>query len=70
LLTIDIRDKFMGPETTTEAEAVETFCAVVRNQSESFKAMRRSDVTAPMDFAIVTGWQVSHLICSLFCNPL
>jgi fatty acid synthase subunit beta len=55
LPTIDIRDKFTGPEATTEAEAVETFCAVVGNQSESFKAVRRSDVTAPMDFAIVTG---------------
>jgi fatty acid synthase subunit alpha, fungi type len=35
-----------------------------------FKVMRSSDVTAPMDFAIVTGWQVSLLIRSLFHNPL
>jgi fatty acid synthase subunit alpha, fungi type len=59
LPTIDIRDKYTGPEVIIEAEAVETFCAVVGNQSESFKAVRRSDATAPMDFAIVTGWQVS-----------
>jgi fatty acid synthase subunit alpha, fungi type len=68
LPTIDIRDKFTGPEVIIEAEAVETFCAVVGNQSESFKAVRRSDATVPMDFAIITGWQVSHLFRSLFRN--
>ena len=45
----------MGPEVTIEAEAVEMFCAVVGNQSESFKAVRRSDATVRIDsFAIVT----------------
>ena len=29
---IDIRDKFMGPQITIEAGAIETFCAVVGNQ--------------------------------------
>jgi fatty acid synthase subunit alpha len=74
LPTIDIRDKFTGPEVTIEAEAVETFCAVVGNQSESFKVARSSDATAPMDFAIVTGSQtlgqstsISQLITKL--NP-
>ena len=56
---IDIREKFTGPEITIEANDVETFCAVVGNQGESFKTVRNSDVKAPMDFAIVTGWQVS-----------
>jgi fatty acid synthase subunit alpha, fungi type len=58
---IDIRDKFTGPETTVEAGAVEAFCAIVGNQGESFKTVRNSDAKAPMDFAIVTGWQVSLL---------
>jgi fatty acid synthase subunit alpha, fungi type len=52
LPTIDIRDKFMGPEVTIETEI---FCAVVGNQSERIKAVRRSDATATMDFAIVSG---------------
>jgi fatty acid synthase subunit alpha len=39
---IDIKDKFTGPEITIEASAVETFCAVVGNQGESFKTMRNS----------------------------
>jgi hypothetical protein len=34
LPTIDIRDKFTGPEVSIEAEAVEKFCAVVGNQGE------------------------------------
>jgi fatty acid synthase subunit beta len=59
---IDIREKFTGPEITIEASAVETFCAIIENQGESFKTARTTDVKAPMDFAIVTGWQVSILI--------
>ena len=58
---IDIREKFTGPEVTIEADAVETFCAVVGNQGECFKTARSSDVKAPMDFAIVAGWQVNVL---------
>jgi len=34
---------------------IEKFCTVV---GESFKSARNTDVMAPMDFAIVTGWQV------------
>lgn len=55
---IDIRDKFVGPEITISAEDIERFCAVVGNSDESFKAARNGQVQAPMDFAIVTGWQV------------
>ncbi|CUA68512.1 fatty acid synthase subunit beta, fungi type [Rhizoctonia solani] len=54
---IDIRDTFVGPEVTITAEAVERFCAVVGNQGEQFKSARYERVQAPMDFAIVTGWQ-------------
>ncbi|KAJ7019830.1 fatty acid synthase [Mycena alexandri] len=54
---IDIRETFHGPEVTIEASAVEQFCAVVGNQGESFKTVRNDQVSAPMDFAIVTGWQ-------------
>ncbi|KAG8770032.1 3-oxoacyl-[acyl-carrier-protein] synthase, partial [Ceratobasidium sp. 428] len=54
---IDIRDTFAGPEVTITAEAVERFCAVVGNQGEQFKSVRNERVQAPMDFAIVTGWQ-------------
>ena len=65
---IDIRDKFMGPETTVEAGAVEVFCAIIRNQGESFKTMRNLDAKAPMDFAIVTGWQVSLITPTFLTN--
>ncbi|KAF9007571.1 fatty acid synthase [Cyathus striatus] len=61
---IDIRDTFVGPEVTIKAEEVEQFCAVVGNQGESFKTVRNDNVQAPMDFAIVTGWQA--IIKSIF----
>jgi fatty acid synthase subunit alpha len=54
---IYMRDTFVGPEVTITAEAVERFCAVVGNQGEHFKSTRNERVQAPMDFAIVTGWQ-------------
>ncbi|KAJ7762020.1 fatty acid synthase [Mycena maculata] len=54
---IDIRETFHGPEVTIEASAVEQFCAVVGNQAESFQTVRNEQIGAPMDFAIVTGWQ-------------
>lgn len=59
---IDIRETFVGPQVTIEAEDVEQFCAVVGNQGESFTTARNDNVQAPMDFAIVTGWKV----CMLF----
>ncbi|KAJ6624064.1 fatty acid synthase [Mycena sp. CBHHK59/15] len=54
---IGIRETFHGPEVTIEASAVEQFCAVVGNQGESFQTVRNDQISAPMDFAIVTGWQ-------------
>lgn len=65
LPNIDIRDTFVGPEVTIDASTVERFCSVVGNQGESFKTARNDEVEAPMDFAIVTGWQVriSNCLC-------
>ena len=59
LPSLDLRDTFTSPEVTIEEDAVQTFCSVVGNQSEAFKTARNTVVEAPMDFAIVTGWQVS-----------
>lgn len=58
LPSIGVRETFYGPEVTVTAEDVETFCGVVGNQSEAFKTARNERVQAPMDFGIVTGWQV------------
>ena len=58
---INIREKIVGPEVTISTNDVEQFCVVVGNQGEFFKAARNSEVQAPMDFAIVTGWQVSAI---------
>ena len=57
---LDIHETFIGPEVVISANDVETFCNVVGNQSEAFKTARAETVKAPMDFAIVTGWQVSR----------
>ncbi|KAG9315241.1 hypothetical protein JVU11DRAFT_4375 [Chiua virens] len=54
---IDIRETFIGPEVVVSANDIETFCNVVGNQNEAFKTARTEVVKAPMDFAIVTGWQ-------------
>ncbi|KAH9829304.1 uncharacterized protein C8Q71DRAFT_863376 [Rhodofomes roseus] len=59
LLEINIRKTFAGPEVT-----IETFCAAVGNEGETFKTVETERIQAPMDFAIVTGWQVrqSHSV--------
>ncbi|KZW02887.1 fatty acid synthase [Exidia glandulosa HHB12029] len=54
---LDARAVFKGPEVVIDADAIEQFCAVVGNEHESFKKARNEAVQAPMDFAIVTGWQ-------------
>ncbi|KIY43927.1 fatty acid synthase [Fistulina hepatica ATCC 64428] len=51
---LDVCDTFEGPEVTIREEDVQTFCNVVGNLGEKF---RGADAQAPMDFAIVTGWQ-------------
>lgn len=57
--SIGVRETFTGPEVIIQASDIETFCAVVGNEGESFKTARQDKVQAPMDFGIVTGWQVS-----------
>ena len=57
---IDVRATYSGPEVTIAASHIETFCGVVGNQIEAFKSVRSKEIQAPMDFAIVTGWQVSN----------
>lgn len=61
LPSIGVRETFYGPEVAVTAEDVETFCNVVGNQGEAFKTARNERVQAPMDFGIVTGWQVCLL---------
>jgi fatty acid synthase subunit alpha, fungi type len=56
---LEVHETFIGPEVVISAEDVESFCNVVGNQNEAFKTARAETVIAPMDFAIVAGWQVS-----------
>ncbi|KAL1666812.1 acyl transferase domain-containing protein, partial [Schizophyllum commune] len=68
LPNIDVRDVLKGAEVTIKAEDVEQFCAVVGNQGEAFKSAREETPMAPMDFAIVTGWQA--IIKSIFPSTI
>ncbi|KAN0126215.1 hypothetical protein V8E53_000669 [Lactarius tabidus] len=54
---LGVRDTFTGPEVTISANDVEAFCAMVGNQQEKFTTTCTDEVKAPMDFAIVTGWE-------------
>jgi fatty acid synthase subunit alpha len=56
---LGIKQKFKGPTVIIDEQAVDRFCAVVGNQGELFKPARNDIAQAPMDFAIVVGWQVS-----------
>lgn len=56
---MDLRTTFTSEQIPVDAATVERFCAIVGNEGENFKAIRNDKVQAPMDFAIVTGWQVS-----------
>ncbi|KAL0959379.1 hypothetical protein HGRIS_014632 [Hohenbuehelia grisea] len=68
LPNIDVHEKFVGPEGRIDVDNVERFCAVVGNQGESFKKSRTADVKAPMDFAIVIGWQT--IMKSIFLSAI
>ncbi|KAK7446754.1 fatty acid synthase alpha subunit Lsd1 [Stygiomarasmius scandens] len=57
LSDLDVKEVLTGPELTLDAAAIEQFCAVVGNHGESFKTVRQDKISAPMDFAIVAGWQ-------------
>ncbi|KAI0350257.1 hypothetical protein OH77DRAFT_1499100 [Trametes cingulata] len=65
---INLRDTFTGPEVTIDEDDIENFCAVVGNQSEAFKSARNETPMAPMDFAIVTGWQT--IMKAIFPAPI
>jgi len=62
--SLDSKQVFEGPEVTIDAMEIERFCAVVRNDGEAFKGARTENVRAPLDFAIVTGWQVRNIFSS------
>jgi fatty acid synthase subunit alpha len=51
---LGLHETFKGPETVLKAEDIERFCSIVGNQNKAFRSGE-----APMDFAIVAGWQVS-----------
>jgi fatty acid synthase subunit alpha len=62
---LDSKQVFEGPEVTIDATEIERFCAVVRNDGEAFKGARTENIRAPLDFAIVTGWQARNDFPSL-----
>jgi fatty acid synthase subunit alpha, fungi type len=49
---------FEGPEVIAGTEEIERFCSFVKNEGEFFEPTRSEKVQAPLDFAIVTSWQV------------
>ena len=57
-IAIYARDILREPELTIKSSDVERFCAVVINQIEAYCGARAIEMRAPMDFAIVAGWQV------------
>ncbi|EIW57289.1 fatty acid synthase [Trametes versicolor FP-101664 SS1] len=65
---INVRDTFTGPEVTIDEDDIESFCAVVGNQGEAFKSARNETPLAPMDFAIVAGWQA--IMKAIFPAPI
>lgn len=62
LPNLDVHNVFTGPEVTLGAtlgaEDMEMFCSIAANNDESFKSVGTDKIGAPMDFAIVAGWQV------------
>ena len=58
---LSIDSTFTCPENAIDPRDVQRFCDVVGNQGESFKSVRNEKILAPMDFAIVMGWQVSDI---------
>lgn len=68
LPNLGLRDVFKGPEVIIDAASIERFCSIVGNQSEAFKTARGDNIQAPMDFAIVTGWQ--SIMKAIFPSPI
>jgi enoyl reductase-like protein len=54
---IDILKIFTSPEVTIRTEDIDTFCDVIGNPGVSFRKAHSANVSMPMDFAIVVGWQ-------------
>ncbi|WBW74907.1 fatty acid synthase beta subunit Fas1 [Schizosaccharomyces osmophilus] len=52
-----IADTFTGVETTITANMIEDFCRTVGNHNEAYTNRANCKRMAPMDFAIVVGWQ-------------
>ncbi|EEB08935.2 fatty acid synthase beta subunit Fas1 [Schizosaccharomyces japonicus yFS275] len=52
-----ITDTFTGPEVEITGSMIDDFCRVVGNQNEVYTKRGNAKRTAPMDFAIVVGWQ-------------
>ncbi|KIR78245.1 fatty acid synthase subunit beta, fungi type [Cryptococcus gattii EJB2] len=57
LPSLKLDTTFTCDESKVDALAVQRFCDVVGNQGEAFKSARNEKIMAPMDFAIVLGWQ-------------
>jgi uncharacterized membrane protein len=62
---LNIHDAFFGPDIEISASDVEAFSIVVGNQKEKFKTAYTDEAKAPMDFAIITGWQTIMKVCFL-----
>ncbi|RXK40211.1 hypothetical protein M231_02485 [Tremella mesenterica] len=54
---LSVNSVFSGEDIVVVPEIVQRFCDVIGNQGESFKSARNEKIMAPMDFAIVLGWQ-------------
>jgi len=70
LPTISLDTTFTCDETVVDAKTIQRFCDVVGNQGESFKSARNDKIMAPMDYAIVLGWQVSQQRVAVLTNSL
>lgn len=57
LPSLPLDNTFTCGATTVDPATIQRFCDVVGNQGEKFKAARNNEILAPMDYAIVLGWQ-------------
>lgn len=67
--SLGLRENFTSEEVVIDAATVERFCTVIGNSGEQFMQRRSEKVQAPMDFAIVAGWQVSLIFSIPKGNP-
>jgi fatty acid synthase subunit beta len=57
LPSLPLDNTFTCGETKVDPVTIQRFCDVVGNQGEAFKERRNKNILAPMDYAIVLGWQ-------------